>query len=98
VCYCLFTNHKFDLLFIFSEENSRLKELLNVRQEKNSENNKNNNSDLENCAILGIHLPQPTEYEYLRNILFEFMMGREPVVSWIIYQPFSIITFFSLLY
>lgn len=26
-------------------------------------------------------IPEPTEYEYLRNILFEFMMGREPMVS-----------------
>ena len=64
-----------------SEENSRLKELLNMKQEKTTDNGKSSNSDMENCAILGIHLPQPTEYEYLRNILFQFMMGREPVVS-----------------
>lgn len=52
-----------------------------MQQEKNNENVRTrNDSDLENCAILGIHLPQPTEYEYLRNILFEFMIGREPVV------------------
>lgn len=41
----------------------------------------NQQSDMENCALLGLQLPQPTEYEYLRNILFEFMIGREPVVS-----------------
>ena len=50
-----------------------------MKQDKPTDNGKTN-SDLENCAILGLHLPQPTEYEYLRNILFEFMMGREPVV------------------
>lgn len=75
--------------FLFhSEENLRLKELLNMQQERNNENVRSrNDSDLENCAILGIHLPQPTEYEYLRNILFEFMIGREPVViiNWINY-------------
>lgn len=48
-----------------------------MRQDKANENS---NSDMENCALLGVHLPQPTEYEYLRNILYEFMMGREPVV------------------
>lgn len=75
-----------------SEENLKLKEMLNIRQNVRKNGGDNNNdgdknridksdSDVENCAILGIHLPQPTEYEYLRNILFEFMVGREPVVS-----------------
>lgn len=78
----------------FSEENLRLKELVNMQQQEqqrsnnlnsnhynSSKNSNDNDSDMENCAILGVHLPQPTEYEYLRNILFEFMIGREPVVS-----------------
>ncbi|KAF7494600.1 Golgin subfamily A member 4 [Sarcoptes scabiei] len=74
----------------YHEENLKLKEMLNIRQNVRKNGGDNNNdgdknridksdSDVENCAILGIHLPQPTEYEYLRNILFEFMVGREPV-------------------
>lgn len=64
----------------YHEENSRLKEIINSRIDKTGGDNKSSaNSDLETCAILGVHLPQPTEYEYLRNILFEFMMGREPL-------------------
>ena len=59
----------------FREENVRLKELLNIR--RFAETNNSENTPL----ISGIHLPEPTEYEYLRNILFEFMVGREPVVS-----------------
>ncbi len=57
----------------FREENVRLKELLNIRRFAETQNS-------ENMPLLGVHLPEPTEYEYLRNILFEFMMGREPVV------------------
>lgn len=52
----------------------RLRELLDIR--KRAEANSQNGVPL----ISGVHLPEPTEYEYLRNILFEFMMGREPVV------------------
>lgn len=54
----------------------------NINYHYSSRNNDDDDDgDMENCAILGVHLPQPTEYEYLRNILFEFMIGREPVVS-----------------
>lgn len=96
-------NNKFFFAICISEENLRLKELVNMQQEQQRNNNNNNSinnhqhhhvsrnnntnddnsddADMENCAILGVHLPQPTEYEYLRNILFEFMIGREPVVS-----------------
>ncbi|KAH9410416.1 Golga4p [Tyrophagus putrescentiae] len=72
----------------YHEENARLKEQLSAfRQHQNPPTVDNGHkgttnqqqSDLENCALLGLHLPQPTEYEYLRNILFEFMIGREPV-------------------
>lgn len=51
----------------------RLKELLEIR--KNAENK----SDLINPSKLNVHIPEATEFEYLRNILFEYMMGREPV-------------------
>ena len=57
------------------EENVRLKELLNIR--RFAETNEHNSTPL----VSGVHLPEPTEYEYLRNILFEFMIGREPLVS-----------------
>ncbi len=57
----------------FREENVRLKELLNIRRFAETQNS-------ESMPLLGVHLPEPTEYEYLRNILFEFMMGRQPVV------------------
>lgn len=72
----------------YHEENARLKEQLSAfRQHQNPSTVDNGHkgttnqqqSDMENCALLGLHLPQPTEYEYLRNILFEFMIGREPV-------------------
>lgn len=59
----------------YREENVRLKELLNIRRFADS--NDPNNGPL----LSGVHLPEPTEYEYLRNILFEFMIGREPLVS-----------------
>ena len=62
-------------MLFFREENVRLKELLNIR--RFAETNNTENTPL----ISGVHYPEPTEYEYLRNILFEFMIGREPVVS-----------------
>lgn len=68
----------FFLFFNFREENVRLKELLNIRRFAESENSHNTEHT---PLISGVHLPEPTEYEYLRNILFEFMIGREPVVS-----------------
>lgn len=33
-----------------------------------------------NLSQTSLNLPEPTEYEYLRNILFEYMMGKEPLV------------------
>lgn len=76
-----------------SEENARLKEMVKDQKEKekNGSATTNSGNDMENCAILGVHLPQPTEYEYLRNILLEFMMGREPLVSWSIYFFYCLI-------
>lgn len=57
------------------EENRRLKELLDIRR----------GNDVARLPLSGhpkpVSLPEATEYEYLRNILFEYMMGREPVVS-----------------
>lgn len=37
----------------------------------------NNNANL--AEKNSVKLPEPTEYEYLRNILFEYMMGKETV-------------------
>ncbi|XP_029850722.2 golgin subfamily A member 4 isoform X3 [Ixodes scapularis] len=37
----------------------------------------NNNANL--TEKNSVKLPEPTEYEYLRNILFEYMMGKETV-------------------
>lgn len=73
------------VLFLFCrEENSKLKaEIQKIQQSKASNGSvvQRQNSDYEHCAILGVHLPAPTEYEYLRNVMLEFMMGKEPVVS-----------------
>lgn len=82
-------------LFDFREENARLKKQLNSlqqqQQQQASTNGKSTSSDAENCAILGVHLPAPTEYEYLRNILLKFMMGQEPLVSfWIARLGFKV--------
>ncbi|XP_076361936.1 uncharacterized protein LOC143252930 isoform X2 [Tachypleus tridentatus] len=33
-----------------------------------------------NLSQTSLNLPEPTEYEYLRNILFEYMMGKEPLI------------------
>lgn len=88
--FVFFKNCELTDFIFFSEENARLKEQLSAfRQHQNPSTVDNGHkgttnqqqSDMENCALLGLHLPQPTEYEYLRNILFEFMIGREPVVS-----------------
>ncbi|RWS17197.1 golgin subfamily A member 4-like protein [Dinothrombium tinctorium] len=54
-------------LMQYQEENVKLKELLAIRNNAVSSSNNSN-----------IYMPEPTEYEYLRNILFEYMMGREP--------------------
>ncbi|XP_064455717.1 golgin subfamily A member 4-like isoform X2 [Ornithodoros turicata] len=40
-----------------------------------SRQNNNGSPASKNC----VRLPEPTEYEYLRNILFEYMMGKETV-------------------
>lgn len=59
-------------LLQYQEENLRLKELLDLCSKK--EMTKDSGGCLNN-------IPEPTEFEYLRNIMFEFMMGREPMVS-----------------
>ncbi|RWS28082.1 golgin subfamily A member 4-like protein [Leptotrombidium deliense] len=53
-------------LLRYQDENVKLKELLSIR------------NNAVNSSKTGINMPEPTEYEYLRNILFEYMMGREP--------------------
>ena len=74
-------------MITFREENVRLKELLNIRRFAETHNS-------ENTPLLsGVHLPEPTEYEYLRNILFEFMVGREPVVS-VLFVLFELLLIF----
>jgi len=50
---------------------NKMRELLDIRRRSESMNS--------HGLISGIHIPEPTEYEYLRNILVEFMLGREPV-------------------
>ncbi|XP_074597453.1 uncharacterized protein LOC141852357 [Brevipalpus obovatus] len=57
-------------LLQYQEENLRLKELLELCSKK--EMTKDSSGCLNN-------VPEPTEFEYLRNIMFEFMMGREPM-------------------
>lgn len=55
-------------LLQYQEENLRLKELLDIRSREESSRGHPS-------------LMEATEFEYLRNIMFEYMMGREPSVS-----------------
>lgn len=58
-------------LLQYQEENLRLKELLEIRSREESHRNKSGDPN---------NLMEATEFEYLRNIMFEYMMGREPGV------------------
>jgi hypothetical protein len=53
-------------------EVNELRQLLSLRRTSDSSRRINGNPTLEDAC---------TELEYLRNILYEYMMGKEPVVS-----------------
>lgn len=58
-----------------SKSNSEIKELkvlLRLSPPESIVNNNNRRDSLQS-------LPEPTEFEYLKNIIYEYMMGKEPV-------------------
>ncbi|XP_035207124.1 golgin subfamily A member 4-like [Stegodyphus dumicola] len=60
-----------------SKSNSEIKELkilLRLSPPESMVNNNNRRDSLQS-------IPEPTEFEYLKNIIYEYMMGKEPVVS-----------------
>ncbi|XP_077516498.1 LOW QUALITY PROTEIN: uncharacterized protein LOC144126279 [Amblyomma americanum] len=54
----------------YRDEINDLRSILRAQQNNNAANHTGKNP---------VQLPEPTEYEYLRNILFEYMMGKETV-------------------
>ncbi|KAL3231906.1 hypothetical protein MRX96_023172 [Rhipicephalus microplus] len=52
----------------YRDEINDLRGILRAQQNNNATNHTGKNP---------VQLPEPTEYEYLRNILFEYMMGKE---------------------
>lgn len=72
--------------FVYRQENKRLKELIEIR---NKESNSSESSS--NAASRLSNIPEPTEFEYLKNIIFEYMMGREPLVSTLIFNTVLIL-------